>query len=47
MKRVKKRITGCRTDFLFMAMVLPMTTVKAWEEKEVAEKRMVTVPFRA
>ena len=30
-----------------MAMVLPMTTVKASEEKEAVEKRMYTVTFRA
>lgn len=47
MKKVKKIITSFLTVFLFMAMVLPMTTVKASEEKEVAEKRMYTVTFRA
>ena len=47
MKKVKKLITGFLTVFLFMAMVLPMTMVKASEEKEVAEKRMYTVTFRA
>ena len=47
MKKVKKISTGFLTVFLFMAMVLPMTTVKASEEKEVAEKRMYTVTFRA
>lgn len=47
MKKVKKIITGFLTVLLFMAMVLPMTTVKASEEKEVAEKRMYTVTFRA
>ena len=47
MKKVKKIITGFLTVFLFMAIVLPMTTVKASEEKEVAEKRMYTVTFRA
>lgn len=47
MKKAKKIITGFLTVFLFMAMVLPMTTVKASEEKEVAEKRMYTVTFRA
>lgn len=47
MKKVKKIITGFLTVFIFMAMVLPMTTVKASEEKEVAEKRMYTVTFRA
>lgn len=47
MKKVKKIITGFLTVFLFMAMVLQMTTVKASEEKEVAEKRMYTVTFRA
>lgn len=47
MKKVKKIITGFLTVFLFMAMVLPMTMVKASEEKEVAEKRMYTVTFRA
>lgn len=47
MKRVKKIITGFLTVFIFMALVLPMTTVKASEEKEVVEKRMYTVTFRA
>lgn len=47
MKKVKKIITGFLMVFIFMAMVLPMTTVKASEEKEVAEKRMYTVTFRA
>ena len=47
MKKVKKLITGFLTVFLFMAMVLPMTMVKASEEKEVVEKRMYTVTFRA
>lgn len=47
MKKVKKIITGFLTVFIFMAMVLPMTTVKASEEKEAAEKRMYTVTFRA
>lgn len=47
MKKVKKIITGFLIVFIFMAMVLPMTTVKASEEKEVAEKRMYTVTFRA
>ena len=47
MKKVKKRITGFLTVFIFMAVVLPMRTVKASEEKEVAEKRMYTVTFRA
>ena len=47
MKKVKKIITGFLMVFIFMAMVLPMTTVKASEEKEVAEKRMYTVIFRA
>ena len=47
MKKVKKIITGFLTVFIFMALVLPMTTVKASEEKEVAEKRMYTVTFRA
>lgn len=47
MKKVKKIITGFLTVFIFMAMVLPMTTVKASEEKEVAGKRMYTVTFRA
>lgn len=46
MKKVKKIITGFLMVFIFMAMVLPMTTVKASEEKEVAEKRMYTVTFR-
>lgn len=47
MKKVKKIITGFLMVFIFMAMVLTMTTVKASEEKEVAEKRMYTVTFRA
>ena len=47
MKKVKKIITGFLTVLLFMAMVLPMTTVKASEEKEAVEKRMYTVTFRA
>ena len=47
MKKVKKIITGFLTVFIFMALVLPMTTVKASEEKEVVEKRMYTVTFRA
>ena len=47
MKKVKKIITGFLTVFLFMALVLPMTTVKASEEKEAVEKRMYTVTFRA
>ena len=47
MKTVKKIITGFLTVFIFMALVLPMTTVKASEEKEVAGKRMYTVTFRA
>ena len=47
MKKVKKLITGFLTVFIFMALVLPMTTVKASEEKEVVEKRMYTVTFRA
>lgn len=47
MKKVKKIITGFLTVFIFMAFVLPMTTVKASEEKEAAEKRMYTVTFRA
>lgn len=47
MKKVKKIITGLLTVFIFMALVLPMTTVKASEEKEVVEKRMYTVTFRA
>ena len=47
MRKVKKIITGFLMVFIFMAMVLPMTTVKASEEKEVAEKRMYTVTFRA
>ena len=42
MKKVKKIITGFLTVFIFMALVLPMTT-----EKEVVEKRMYTVTFRA
>ena len=47
MKKVKKIITGFLMVFILMAMVLPMTTVKASEEKEVVEKRMYTVTFRA
>ena len=47
MKKVQKIITGFLTVFIFMALVLPMTTVKASEEKEVVEKRMYTVTFRA
>lgn len=47
MKKVKKIITGFLTVFIFMVLVLPMTTVKASEEKEVVEKRMYTVTFRA
>lgn len=47
MKKVKKIITGFLMVFIFMALVLPMTTVKAFEEKEVAGKRMYTVTFRA
>lgn len=47
MKKVKKIITGFLTVFIFMALALPMTTVKASEEKEVVEKRMYTVTFRA
>lgn len=47
MKKVKKIITGFLTVFIFMALVLPMTTVKASEEKEVVEKRMYTVTVRA
>lgn len=47
MKKVKKIITGFLTVFIFMALVLPMTTVEASEEKEVVEKRMYTVTFRA
>ena len=47
MKKVKKIITGFLTVFIFMALVPPMTTVKASEEKEVVEKRMYTVTFRA
>lgn len=47
MKKVKKIITGFLTVFIFMALVLPMTTVKASEEKEAVEKRMYTVTFRA
>ena len=47
MKKVKKIITGFLTVFIFMALVLPMTTVKASEEKEVVKKRMYTVTFRA
>ena len=47
MKKVKKILTGFLTVFIFMALVLPMTTVKASEEKEVVEKRMYTVTFRA
>ncbi len=47
MKKVKKIITGFLMVFIFMALVLPMTTVKASEEKEAVEKRMYTVTFRA
>ncbi len=47
MKKVKKIITGFLTVFIFMALVLPMTTVKASEEKEAVGKRMYTVTFRA
>ena len=47
MKKAKKIITGFLMVFIFMAMVLPMTTVKASEEKEAVEKRMYTVTFRA
>lgn len=47
MKKVKKIITGFLMVFIFMVLVLPMTTVKASEEKEVAGKRMYTVTFRA
>ena len=47
MKKVKKIITGFLMVFIFMAFVLPMTTVKASEEKEAVEKRMYTVTFRA
>ena len=47
MTKVKKIITGFLMVFIFMAMVLPMTTVKASEEKEAVEKRMYTVTFRA
>lgn len=47
MKKVKKIITGFLTVFIFMALVLPMTMVKASEEKEAVEKRMYTVTFRA
>ena len=39
MKKVKKIITGFLTVFIFMALVLPMTTVKASEKKEAVEKR--------
>ena len=42
MKKVKKIITGFLTVFIFMALVLPMTTVKASEEKEAVGKRMYT-----
>lgn len=47
MKKVKKIITAFLTVFIFMALVLPMTTVKASEEKEAVGKRMYTVTFRA
>jgi len=47
MKTAKKIIAGFLTVVIFMAFVLPMTTVKASEEKEVVEKRMYTVTFRA
>lgn len=36
-----KIITGFLTVFIFMALVLPMTTVKASEEKEVVEKECI------
>ena len=41
MKKVKKIITGFLTVFIFMALVLPMTTVKASEKKEAVEKKNV------
>lgn len=47
MKKVKKIITGFLTVVIFMAFVLPITTVEASEEKEAVEKRMYTVTFRA
>lgn len=47
MKTAKKIIAGFLTVVIFMAFVLPMTTVKASEEKEAVEKRMYTVTFRA
>lgn len=45
MKKVKKIITGFLMVFIFMAMVLPMTTVKASEEKEAVEKRMYNILY--
>ena len=47
MKKSKKNNYRLSYGFIFMAMVLPMTTVKASEEKEAVEKRMYTVTFRA
>jgi len=46
MKKMKQMITGFLTIFLFMAMILPVTTVKASAEKT-AEKKCYTVTFRA
>lgn len=46
MKKMKQMITGFLTIFLFMAMILPVTTVKASAEKTV-EKKCYTVTFRA
>ncbi len=46
MKKMKQMITGFLTIFLFMAMILPVTTVKASAEKT-TEKKCYTVTFRA
>lgn len=46
MKKMKQMITGFLTIFLFMAMILQVTTVKASAEKT-AEKKCYTVTFRA
>lgn len=46
MKKMKQMITGFLTIFLFMAMILSVTTVKASAEKT-AEKKCYTVTFRA
>ena len=47
MKKVKKIITGFLTVFIFMALVLPMTTVKASEEKEAGEMLQVLIQIRS